>query len=122
MASGKIKSGIILSALLLLGGASAQPGSSGTERKVIRISAQRFHYTPAQVELKRGVPVTLELVSLDRLHGFSVPGLGIHVDLLPGESVRVELTPHESGSFPFLCNIFCGDGHDDMNGIITVTD
>lgn len=114
--------GIFLVLLAFLGGAFARHAYSESDREVIRITAKRFSYTPAQIVLKKGVPVTLELVSLDRLHGFHIPDLGIRTDILPGQTQRVDLLPMKTGRFVFLCDIFCGTDHEDMHGVIQVNE
>jgi cytochrome c oxidase subunit 2 len=92
-----------------------------TER-VVRITAKRFEYQPASVTLKKGQPAVIELTSLDRLHGFTQPELGIRADVLLGETARVHFVPRQSGLFPFHCDIFCGTGHEGMTGTIRVVD
>ena len=96
-------------------------GGQGNER-VIEIAVKKFEFMPAEVTLKKGVPVTLALTSLDRLHGFDLPDLGVRVDVKADETVMVHLTPTKTGQFVFHCDIFCGDGHEDLQGVITVTD
>jgi len=108
--------------VVLLGAANALPGKHTDERTVIKITARMFEYSPARIELKKGTPVTLQLISVDRLHGFTIPQLGLRADVLPGESVFVDLLPEKEGRYTFLCDIFCGSGHDEMSGIIVVTD
>ena len=93
---------------------------SGGER-VIKISAERYEYSPATVTLKKGEAVILELTSEDRLHGFHIKELGVRADVLPGQPVRVRIVPDKVGTFPFTCDLFCGSGHGDMSGMIAVT-
>jgi cytochrome c oxidase subunit 2 len=102
-----------------LGGAhvSAQP----TER-VIKVTAKAFEYVPKEITLKKGEPVVLELTSKDLFHGFNIPDLGLRADLPPGQTARVSITPQKVGSFEFHCDNFCGSGHENMSGTITVTD
>jgi cytochrome c oxidase subunit 2 len=88
----------------------------------INIVAQRFHYTPDEITLKRGKPVVLAIRSLDFVHGFKVPELGLRVDLPPGRVTEVRLTPQKTGKFDFLCDNFCGSGHEEMSGRIVVVD
>jgi cytochrome c oxidase subunit 2 len=95
---------------------------AGDEVRTVKITAQRFKYTPDEITLKKGVPVVLELTSLDRTHGFSCPDLGIRADVVPGKPARISLTPDKTGRFLFHCDIFCGSGHEDMAGTIVVTD
>jgi cytochrome c oxidase subunit II len=90
--------------------------------RVIRITAERYAYEPDRIVLKKGEPVVLELVSEDRLHGFHVKALGIRADVLPGIPVKVRVVPDKTGTFPFTCDVFCGSGHGDMSGVITVTE
>ena len=67
-----------------------------------------------------GRPVVLEFTSLDRLHGFSCPGLGIRTDIPPHKVTRLRFLPKQAGTFPFHCDNFCGSGHEGMTGTITV--
>ena len=94
--------------------------STGNAECIIKITAERYNYEPDRIVLKRGEPVILQLVSEDRLHGFHVKALGIRADVLPGMPVRVRVVPDKAGTFPFTCDVFCGSGHPDMSGVITV--
>jgi len=96
---------------------SAQPAE-----QVIRVTAKRFDYTPAEVKLKKGVPVVLEFTSEDIVMGFNVPDLGARTDIVPGKVTRLRLVPDRVGTFEFHCDIFCGAGHEDMSGAIIVTE
>lgn len=89
-------------------------------KKVVKITAQRFHYTPSEIILKKGEPVLLELTSLDRLHGFYIPDLNVRADIVPGRATHVPLTLDEIGEHDFLCDVFCGSGHGEMSGKIVV--
>ena len=95
-------------------------GADANDERVIRIVAKKFNYTPDLITLKKGEPVTLEFTSLDFTHGFKVPDLGVRADLPPGRPVLVHLTPEKTGRFLFLCDNFCGSGHEEMNGVIVV--
>ena len=97
--------------------AVAQPAE-----KVIRISAKRFVYTPNEIRLKKGVPVIIELTSEDIVMGFKVPAANVRADVMPGNKVRVRLVPVNAGRLDFLCDIFCGSGHEEMNGVFIVED
>ena len=99
---------------------AAQPAA--TDEPVIKISARKFEYTPEKVTLKKGVPVILELSTEDILMGFNAPDLGVRVDIVPGKTVRVRVVPSKVGQVEFHCDIFCGSGHEEMDGMITVVD
>lgn len=88
--------------------------------KVVKVVARRFTYTPNRITLAKGVPVVFELTSLDVLMGFSLPDFGVRADVIPGKTTRLPFTPDKAGTFTFLCDIFCGSGHETMNGTLVV--
>jgi cytochrome c oxidase subunit II len=105
---------------LLLGAAALVLGGSAPAVEIIRITAKRFEFNPDAIRLRVGRLAVLELVALDRTHGFRIPDLGIGALLGEGEAVRIPITPDRAGTFVFMCDRFCGEGHEDMTGILTV--
>src|SRR5947209_18205229 len=95
-------------------GAIPLVGLQAAEPQVVKIVAQRFHYTPREFRVKAGVPVVLEFTSLDFVHGFHMPDLRVRADLVPGQVTRVNLMPDKPGVYDFLCDNFCGDEHETM--------
>lgn len=115
--------------LRLLGGAATVALAAVAVRQVaaasipeVRISARKFEYTPHEVKLKRGQPVALVLTSEDRIHGFKCTAFGLRADILPGKPTVLEIMPTQAGRFTFFCDVFCGDGHEDMEGALIVED
>jgi cytochrome c oxidase subunit 2 len=104
---------VLLSAMLAAANVAAQ-------EKVILVTAEKFKFTPAVIELKLGQPVVLELTTLDRKHGFQVPDLKVDESIEPGKVTRVRIVPDKAGTFPFHCDVFCGSGHEEMAGEIVV--
>jgi cytochrome c oxidase subunit II len=98
--------------------ATAQETRNNEE--VISITASTFEFTPSEITVKKGVPVTLELTSQDRHHGFKLTAFQVRVDVTPGVVHRVHFVPDKVGNFTFLCDVFCGDGHDEMSGTLKV--
>ena len=90
--------------------------------QVIKITAKKFEYSPNVITVKKGIPVTLEFISLDRVHGFNCPELGIRTDIVPEKMNRLHFVPKKSGTFAYHCDVFCGDGHEDMTGEIIVVE
>lgn len=117
---------VTASALGLLGvgyGASlVAAGAAAPRARVIKVSARRFAYSPARLTVKKGVPVVLELTSLDVLMGLNIPDLNVRADMVPGKVTHLRFVPDKSGQFVFLCDIFCGSGHEQMQGTLTVVD
>ena len=88
----------------------------------IHITAKKFDFTPDTITLKKGEPVVLVISSEDRKHGFNLRAFGVRTDINPGGSARIRLTPDKTGKFSFSCDVFCGDGHEEMTGTIVVTE
>ena len=88
--------------------------------QVIRISARKFAFLPGEITLKKGVPVVLEFMAAEVVMGFNAPGFNVRADLIPGQIARVRLVPQTIGTYEYLCDIFCGDGHEGMSGKIHV--
>jgi len=109
---------------LMLGslGAYVAAQSAEPKEKVIRITAKKFNYTPGEVKLKKGVPVILEFRTQDVLMGFNLPDFNARADIVPGKTTRLRLVPDKTGTFVFLCDVFCGTGHEEMNGKLIVVD
>jgi len=100
--------------------AAAQLAPKAPQTQTVEILAQKFNFTPEEIKVKKGVPVDLELTTLDRLHGFDVPGLGLRAEIVPGQTTHVKFTPDKAGRFLFHCDVFCGEGHEDMDAAIIV--
>jgi cytochrome c oxidase subunit II len=94
---------------------------AGAER-VIHLTAKRFEYVPSEITVRKGVPVIVEITSLDRDHGFKVPELGVRADVEPGKTTRFRIVPDRVGRFAFRCDVFCGSGHEDMVGELVVVE
>ena len=103
---------------LAMGGASVL---AQAKPRVIKVSARRFTYSPSVIELKRGEPVVLELTTEDVFMGFNLPDFNVRSAIVPGKTSTLAFTPGKSGTFIFLCDVFCGDGHETMSGKIVVS-
>lgn len=107
-----------LGTLPLLGGV-ARTFAAG-EPQVVKIVARRFQYTPGEFRVKAGSDVVLEFTSVDFVHGFNMPDMHVRADLPPGTITRVRFTAGQPGTYDFLCDNFCGDGHEEMHGRMIV--
>ena len=107
----------VLSGLFVYTRANAVPAD-----RVIHITANKFRFNPDSITLKKGEPVVFEISSGDRKHGFSLRAFGVRSDVLPGKVSRIRFTPDKTGKFAFSCDVFCGDGHEEMTGTVIVTE
>jgi cytochrome c oxidase subunit 2 len=89
--------------------------------RVIHVVAKRFDYAPSTIKVKRGEAVVFELESKDVPMGFNLPDFKVRTDVIPGKVARLPFTATKEGTFTFYCDIFCGSGHEDMNGTLIVT-
>jgi cytochrome c oxidase subunit 2 len=108
-----------VAALCLAARARSSPVAA---EQVIYLTAKKFEYSPSEVIVKKGEPVVIEIVSLDRKHGFTIPDLNVRSDVRPGAKNIVRFTPDKAGTFNFHCDLFCGAGHEDMAGTLVVVE
>jgi cytochrome c oxidase subunit 2 len=90
------------------------------DERVISVVAKRFVFSPSEIVLKKGQPVRFELTTVDFGHGFKIPDLDFRADFIPDKVNVVRLVPQKTGKFDFLCDNFCGSGHEEMDGRMIV--
>ena len=109
-------------ALVLLFVILAAPPGASQDRKVVRITAERFTFTPSQIKVKRGTVVEFRLRSDDTNHGFRIVGSDQNA-IIPkrgrGEATLI-FRADSPGRYTFECSKMCGAGHSFMRGEITV--
>ena len=91
-----------------------------TEPRVIEIVAKRYEFVPASIEVTEGERVRLVVKSGDGLHGFGIKRFDVSKEIARGATVTIDFTPDAAGEFPILCTEFCGDGHEQMKGVLVV--
>ena len=89
--------------------------------RVIKIVAKKFVFVPAEIRVKNGETISLQITAPEVPMGFNISDLGLRIDVVPGKVAKLQFTADKLGSFPFLCDVFCGSGHEDMNGTLIVT-
>ena len=82
--------------------------------RVVDISAKRFEFTPKEVHLRAGEPVTIRLTATDRAHGLLLKDLGIDLDAATDKPDSVTVTPKRPGTYDAICDHYCGMGHGGM--------
>ncbi|QDL37829.1 cupredoxin domain-containing protein [Rhodoferax sediminis] len=89
---------------------------------VINVIAKKFVFVPGEIHVRKGQPVVLQLTAPEVPMGFNLPDFGVRTDVIPGKINTLQFTPDKAGSFTFLCDVFCGSGHEDMNGTLVVSE
>ena len=96
--------------------AIAAPGE-----RVIRVVAKKWDFTPGTIQARKGETLVLQLTAPEVPMGFNLPDFKVRTDVVPGKDATLKFTPDKTGTFTFLCDIFCGEGHETMNGQLVVT-
>jgi len=86
----------------------------------IQVVARRFVFIPDTITVQTGKPVTLRITAPEVPMGFSVPDFHVRTDVAPGREAVLRFTPDRAGSFTFVCDVYCGSGHEDMQGTLVV--
>ncbi len=107
-------------AALLLGAIDAQ-GKAPLKERIIQVTARKFQFTPSEIHIRQGETIVLEVTAIDFVHGFNVPGMHLRTDLVPGPATQIRIPTDKAGVFEFLCDNFCGSGHEEMHGKLIVT-
>ncbi len=90
--------------------------------KRIDVSVKRFGYEPAEITIKKGEPVVLELTTQDVAHGLKFKELNLNTKIEKGKTAELAFTPTKTGDFVGHCSVFCGSGHGSMTLTLHVTE
>lgn len=117
-------------------GPYADPGlkelSPGNYELYIRAGASPWKFYPDEVVgISVGDKVTFHVTSQDVQHGFKLigsdradgsrtPDTNINFMVLPGQESTLVYTFKEAGEYFYVCTEYCGVGHQNMFGTITV--
>ena len=97
------------------------PAPAGAPVKEIEVSAKKYEFTPAEIEVPLNTLLRLHLKATDKEHGFELKSVKEScVKFKPGAPVTVEFYADKAGEFEFNCCKFCGTGHGKMKGKIIV--
>lgn len=89
--------------------------------RVIEVVAKKFVFVPGEIRVRKGETVILRFTAPEVPMGFNLADFGLRTDIVPGNAASVELTPDQAGTYTFLCDVFCGSGHEDMSGVLIVS-
>jgi cytochrome c oxidase subunit 2 len=111
---------VVGAALLCCAGhPAAASGRAATERFVV--TASRYRFEPARLEVRAGDVVELALHSADTTHGLEIDAFGVKAVIPKGGAVvTVSFVADKVGVFPFACSEYCGSGHKRMKGELVV--
>ena len=113
--------GLVSAAAALALGSVAALALAKPKERVIKVVAKKFEFVPSEIRVKRGETVTLSFAAPEVPMGVNFPDLAQRIDIVPGKTATLHLTPDKAGRFVFLCDVFCGKGHEEMSGTLVVT-
>jgi cytochrome c oxidase subunit 2 len=104
----------------LLGGVAAFAVAAPKERTV-KVIARKFVFIPGTIKANKGETLVLKFTAPEVPMGFNLPDFNVRTDIVPGKVATVKFVADKVGTFTFVCDIFCGDHHEDMQGTLVVT-
>jgi heme/copper-type cytochrome/quinol oxidase subunit 2 len=84
------------------------------------ISAHRYAFEPARIEVNQDDLVKIELKTDDIAHSLTIDDYRIAKRVGPGVPVTFEFRADKAGTFPFYCNLQVEDGCRQMRGVLVV--
>lgn len=117
-----MRSSIVPGALVILCLSVGAAALQAPERRVIRITAERFSFTPSEIVVDVGEEVELRIASDDTIHGFRIAGQAVNLVIPKRGKGEVSATfrATEAGRHTFECTRMCGAGHNFMRGELVV--
>ena len=109
----------LVAALALVAGRAAGQEHEPSTRRV-SLSASRYAFDPARIEVAQGDLVRIELRTLDIAHSMTIDGYRISKSAGPGAPVAFEFRVDQEGTFPFYCNLQIDEGCRQMRGELVV--
>lgn len=100
------------------------PPTTGNVREFI-LSARQWEFNLTRIEVELGDTIRLKITGLDdgvgNGHGFGIADFGVNEVIREGQTVTIEFVADKTGTFTFVCAVFCGAGHSTMTGTLVVS-
>jgi plastocyanin len=94
--------------------------SQKTPHHEFQVTARRYAFDPAVLEVHHGDLVKITVRSADIPHSFVVDAYRIVKRVEAGRDVTFEFLADRAGSFPYYCSLTIDDGCRDMKGRLVV--
>jgi len=101
--------------------AQGKPSSDQGEPRIIDVVAKRFAFEPARIEVSEGERIRLVVTSADGVHGVAIKKFRVEKSVpRGGQPITIDFVASAAGEYPILCSEYCGNGHEDMTGMLVV--
>ena len=97
-----------------------EQGPQGPATRPFALTAHRYTFEPAHLEVFQDDLVKIELTTGDIAHSWTVDDYRIAKRVSPGHPVAFEFRADKTGTFPFYCNLQTEDGCRQMRGELVV--
>lgn len=109
-----------VSALIFALVATASTQDQGPTAKPFTVTAHRYAFEPARIEVNQDDLVKIELRTGDIAHSLTIDDYRIAKRVGPGQPVTFEFRADRAGTFPYYCNLQVEDGCRQMRGVLVV--
>lgn len=107
---------VLLSFLFLASGCQKKPAAD----QQVRVVMKKYRIEPAEIRVKSGTTVELDVTTADVQHGLDIPALGIKESVQPGKTTIITFRAPAKGEYRMACGVICGPHHEDMMGKVVV--
>ena len=115
-----VAGGLTLALVLIALLAPLPIGAAASQARTINITASQWNFQPGTVRVNRGDTITINLESVDVVHGLFVDGYAVKTVAEPGRPGMLTFVADRAGAFHFRCAIPCGNLHPFMIGKLVV--
>lgn len=127
-AEGRVKISAVSSVAWLAGSgwllaAATTTRAAGEASQVhhVELTASRYAFEPALIEVRQGETVELVAHSKDTDHGLAIKALGVKLAIpKSGAASSATFVADKPGRYVFECSDYCGSGHKRMKGELVV--
>ena len=106
--------------LFLAVGVVCAAQDQGPTEKPFAVTAHRFTFEPARIEVNQDDLVKIDLRTTDIAHSLTIDAYRIAKRVEPGHPVTCEFRADHAGTFPYYCNLQLEDGCRRMRGELVV--
>jgi cytochrome c oxidase subunit 2 len=94
----------------------------GDRNYEVHFLARMWGFEPREVRVPTGSTVDVYVTSRDVVHGFQILGTDVNLMAEPAVVSNARVHFEKPGRYAIVCHEYCGTGHQDMNGVIDVSD
>ncbi|GAC1446436.1 MAG: cytochrome c oxidase subunit II [Pyrinomonadaceae bacterium] len=114
----------VLIGILSIAGSYLKVNSQNADSSLVEIkmTSKQFAFEPDSATVRKGQRVKLILNTADVEHSFTIKEFKVNVSVKPHQIKTVYFTPNQTGTFRYVCDVYCGSGHKKMHGEFIVTE